>query len=367
MRLTCSQKKLVNALSIANKAVATNNTLPVLNNILIKAEGNCVYFTSTNLELAVQYFIEAEVKNEGKITLPSKLISSYVGYLKDGEVDIEVEEGVSVLVKSGKSKTKIKGISAEEFPTIPDVDKEGGFSVGIKEFSQAISQVIFAAALNTTRPILTGVYFYITEGQLKMVATDSYRLSERSLSVDDIHGEVSCIIPARTIVELGSMFSLVEGTERVEVSMSKNQVMFSVGKLQVVSRLIDGQFPNYKQVIPDSDGVVARMQVSDLSLVLKRIGLFSKENNNKVLLKVGQGKVVVTTEVTQYGVGEEELEASIEGGEGQIALNSQFILDALANLGDKEVVFGLIDSAKPAVLKSSSNKDYVHIIMPLKI
>lgn len=367
MRLTCSQKDLASALGITNKAVGVNNTLPVLNNVLIKAEGKKLYFTATNLEIAISYWIEADIKNEGEITIPSKLLTNYVNYLKDDRVDFSVEEGDSILIKTSDSKTKVKGISANEFPSIPTVEKEGGFTLTAKELGEAINQVAFAAALNTTRPILTGVYFKVNKDELKMAATDSYRLAEKTLKVSESSGDISCIVPVKTILELGTILASAKDEDKVDIIVSKNQIFISVDKVKITSRLIEGQFPNYEQVIPSTSKTKAYLSISELSLALKRINLFAKENNNKVLFKVGKEGVVITTDTTQLGVGEVEIKAKIEGDENAIALNSQFVLDLLGNIGFKEVVLELGENASPAILRPGNKDDYIHIIMPLKI
>ncbi len=367
MRLTCSQKDLANALSITNKAVGVNNTLPVLNNVLIKAEAKKLFFTTTNLEIAISYLIDADIKNEGEMTIPSKLLTNYVGYLKDSEVNIAVEEGDSVLVETNDSKTKIKGIPASEFPSIPVVEKEGGFKVSVKDLAQAIHQVVFAAAYNTTRPILTGVYFKIEKDELKMVATDSYRLAEKTLKVTDSSGDISCIVPGKTILELGNILGLVKQDGDVEIIVSKNQIFFGVDKIKVTSRLIEGQFPNYEQVIPKEVKTKTTLKASELSLVLKRINLFAKENNNKVLFKVDSEGLMITTDTTQYGVGEIKIKSEVEGDPSEIALNSQFVLDVLGNIGGDQVTLELGDKTNPAMIKSSGRSDYIHIVMPLKI
>lgn len=367
MRLTCSQKDLANALSITNKAVGLNNTLPVLNNVLVKAEGKNLYFTTTDLEIAINYWIEADIQNEGEITIPSKLLTNYINYLKDDRVDIAVEEGGSILVKTSDSKTKIKGISASEFPAIPAVEKEGAFIIKTKDLNIAINQVAFAAALNTTRPILTGVYFNITKDELKMAATDSYRLAEKVVKIKDVIGDITCIVPVKTILELGTILASLKSDSEVNVVVSKNQIFFSIDNIKITSRLIEGQFPNYQQVIPKDSKTKVPLGVSELTLVLKRINLFAKENNNKILLKVDQKGVVITTDTTQYGVGEVEIKTNIEGDSGEIALNSQFLLDVLSNVGANEIIIELGEKTNPAILRISGKDDYTHIIMPLKI
>lgn len=366
MRLTCSQKDLLSALTATNKAVDVNNTLPVLNNVLLKAEGKKLYFTSTNLEIAITYNIEIDVKNEGEVTIPSKLFTSYINYLKDEKVDMIVEGG-DIQIKTSDSKTRIKGIPASEFPPIPTVEKEGGMTVKVKDLDKAIEQVVFAAALNTTRPILSGVYFAVEKEELKMVTTDSYRLSEKTLSVSNVSGNVNCIVPAKTILELGSILDGMKEDEDVTIIISKNQIMFSIGPVELISRLIEGQFPNYEQIIPKSSKTQVEFEVSTLGLVLKRINIFAKENNNKIILKVADGKVIVTTESTQYGEGEITLDTKIDGENNEIALNSQFLLDALGSIGKDKVVLEIGDKIAPVILKPKDGKGYTHIIMPLKI
>ncbi|MBU0706234.1 DNA polymerase III subunit beta [Patescibacteria group bacterium] len=365
MRLTCSQKDLLSALTATNKAVDTNNTLPVLNNVLLKAEGKKLYFTSTNLEVAITYFIETDVKNEGEITIPSKLFTNYISYLKDDKLDILVEGG-DIQIKTSDSKTRIKGIPASEFPPIPMVEKEGGMTVQAADLNRAIEQVVFAAALNTTRPILSGVYFVVEKDKLKLASTDSYRLSEKTLSVSNVTGNVNCIVPAKTIIELGSILNGMK-EESVSIVTSKNQIMFSVGPVELISRLIEGQFPNYEQIIPKSSKTQVEFDVGVLSLVLKRINIFARENNNKIIVKVADKKVVITTESTQYGEGEITLTTKITGDNNEIALNSQFLLDALGSIGQEQIVLEIGDKVAPVTLKPKDGKDYVHIIMPLKI
>ncbi|MBU0727186.1 DNA polymerase III subunit beta [Patescibacteria group bacterium] len=367
MRLTCSQKDLFNALAITNKAVDLNNTLPVLNNVLLKAEGKKLYFTATNLEIAVTYWIETEVKNEGEITIPSKLFTNYINYLKDEKVDVSVEEGNAVTVKTSDSTTKIKGIPASEFPPIPNIEKEGGLKIKVKEFKKGIHQVVFAAAMNTTRPILAGVYFVTEKGQLKMVATDSYRLAEKTLATTEATGDISCIVPAKTILELGYILDSFKDDDEIDITISKNQVLFAVGAVKLISRLIEGQFPNYKQIIPSSTKTKIDFDISALTLVLKRINIFAKENNNKIILKVADGKILITTETTQYGEGEITMSTKIDGADNEIALNSQFLLDVLGNIGEDNVVIEIGEKITPIIIKPKDKDDYIHIIMPLKI
>jgi len=200
-----------------------------------------------------------------------------------------------------------------------------------------------------------------------MVSTDSYRLSEKILKITNSSGDIDCIVPAKTIIELGSVLDGMKEDEDVSIVISKNQIMFSVGPVELISRLIEGQFPNYEQIIPKSSKTKIEFEVGALSLVLKRINIFAKENNNKIILKADDGKVMITTESTQYGEGEITLETKIEGETNEIALNSQFLLDALGSIGTDKVNLEIGDKIAPVILKPKDVKDYTHIIMPLKI
>lgn len=366
MRLTCSQKDLARALMITTKAVALNNTLPVLNNVLLKAEDNKLHFTGTNLEVAITCFIDAKVESPGEVTLPAKLLTGYVNYLRDETIEMELS-GLEVQLKTTDSKTKIKGLAVAEFPPIPTVEKEGGFKVSVKDLKKAIGQVSFSAALNTTRPILTGVLWMVRDDQLKMASTDSYRLSEKKIAVADVSGEVNCVVPCKTLLEWGAILDMTDESGQVEVIVSKNQIHLSVVGIQMTSRLIEGQFPNYEQIIPNSSLSQVGVETGVLSLALKRINIFAKENNNKVVLSITGDQMKLTTASTQYGEGEITLPIKKEGQDTEVALNSQYLLDVLANMGGDKIQLETGEKTAPIVIKPTQDPDYLHIIMPLKI
>ena len=368
MKLFCSQRDLETALNIVNKAISSNNTLPVLNNILVKAEGKKLYFSATNLEIAISYFVEADVRSEGAITIPAKLITSYVSLLTDEKVELSIGDGMTLLVQSSTSTTKIKGISADEFPLIPKVDAEHSFNLNTTELDNAISETVFAASTNVSRPVLAGVYFIVDGGDVKMVATDSYRLAERGMALDKkIDGKFTCIIPAKTVSELGKITNRSEAKD-VAVSVSKNQVLFKTGNVELVSRLIEGKFPEYERIIPKEGKTTVEVSVEDLSLVLKRVSLFAKENNNSIKLgATNDGEMTVSTEETKVGEEKAEVVIKMEGENNKISLNSQYLLDGLTYITDDKIKIEMNDKLSPAVIKPVKREDYVYIIMPLKV
>ncbi len=368
MRLFCTQRDLDYALNIVDKAISPNNTLPVLNNILLKAEGKKLYFSATNLEIAISCSIDADVRGEGSITVPAKLITNYVSLLSDEKVEVSVAEGVSLAIDSSSSHTKIKCISADEFPLIPKVDKGQEFKVPISDFHKAISETVFAASLNTTRPVLSGVFLKSSGDDLKMVATDSYRLAEKSLKVPGMSkNDISCIVPARTMIEAGKILGKSDAKE-VRINISKNQILFKINGIELISRLIEGKFPDYEKIIPKDKKTTIEVSVEDLSLVLKRVSLFARENNNSVKLSAtNDGKLAITSDETKVGEEKADIAIKIEGDNNKISLNSQYLLDVLSYIGEDKIRFLMNDKSSPATIKPLKGDDYVYIIMPLKV
>lgn len=370
MKVVCSQKDLDSALNVVGKAISQNTTLPVLNNVLLKTEGNKLHFAGTNLEIAIQCFFPAEVKVEGAITVPAKLLISYVSLLKDEKVELFVDESNTLQIKAPSSQTKIKGISAEEFPIIPTVAKDQFFVVSRKDLDLAIAQTVFAAATNTARPVLSGILFDLNKEVLKLVATDSYRLAEKKVVLKEKVGfDLQSIVPSRTVGELGKIIAK-SSAEEIEITVSKNQILFVVGDTKMVSRLIEGKFPEYEKIIPHSSKTRVDVKTDELSLVVRRVALFARENNNNIKCSVtNDGKLTISTDETKVGEEKAEISGKVEGENNKIALNSQYLLDALNYIQADEVTIDLDDKLSPAVIRitKESEKTYMYIIMPLKI
>lgn len=368
MKVFCSQKDLEMALNITGKAISTHNTLPVLNNILLKTEGKKLFFSATNLEIAITYFIDCDVRNEGAITVPSKLFSSYVSLIQGGEVEMNVKDGSTLHLNVGGDDTKIKGISSDEFPLIPKIEKEDSIEIEVKPFVEAIEQTVFSASLNTSRPVLSGVFFSVEKDELTMVATDSYRLSEKKLKLGYKGGSTfSCIVPGRTVSELGKILAKVK-QKKLELSVSKNQILFKVGNIELTSRLIEGKFPDYEKIIPKDSKTKLTAKVEDLSLVVKRVSLFARENNYSIrMAATNDGKLTVSTDETRVGEEKAELDIKMKGDNNKVALNSQYLLDVLNCVGTEEVEIEMTDKLSPAVIKPCKKEGYTYIIMPLKI
>lgn len=367
MKLFCSKNELDYAINIVNKAISPNNTLPVLNNILMRAEGKKLYFSATNLELAINYSMPVDVRSEGAITVPAKLITSYVSLLTDEKVELNIADGLNLAINSQNSLTKIKCINADEFPLIPKIEKGQDFSVKVDDLYEAINETVFAASTNTTRPVLSGVLILSSGEYLKMVATDSYRLAEKILKVSKKpEEEVSCIIPSKTLLELSKIITKAEAKE-VNINISKNQILFSVDGIELISRLIEGKFPDYEKIIPKEEKTVLEVSVEGLSLVLKRVSLFARENNNSIkLMATNDGKLSISSDETRVGEEKADVLVKIDGENNKISLNSQYLLDVLAYVSDDKIKLIINDKSSPAAIKPLKDEGYVYVIMPLK-
>ena len=367
MKIQISQFDLLESLKIVSRAVSGANTLPVLGNILIKAEGKKVYFAATNLELSITTSSEAVIKNEGSITVPAKILTSYTSLLKkDEDVELTVSDGTTLEVKSKTSKTKIKGISADEFPAITTVEAGTKLTLKASDFREAVHQVAFAAQENSSRPILAGVYFSTDKDKLTVAATDSYRLSEKVLNFAENVEKTVCVIPVRAVSEADRLAS---GGDEVQLTIAENQVMFTVGNTKLTSRLIDGQFPDYKQIIPQSALTKIEIPKDEFELAVRRVSIFARQNNQHMKLEVqGDGNLLVSTDATEIGEDKTTIPVKVDGSSNAIALNADYVLDVLGALAKEEkVVLELDSKMAPAVFKGIKTKGFVHLIMPLKM
>lgn len=365
MKLKCSQKDLTLALSIVNRAVNPNNTLPVLNNILIKAENSKLFLSATNLEIALHAEIDANVENEGALTMPAKILTSYVALLNDESVELEALGDSSIELRSTGSVTKMKGIPKDEFPAIPKLDNPQLIKLPAQEIKEALEQIVFVASVNISRPVLTGTLWLFEGKSLKIVATDSYRLAEKTIELEKETSKTSFIVPAKTAQELAKILASMEAKD-FELHYSKNQIMFKVAGVELVSRLIEGAYPDYEKILPKVSKTKAVLELENFTLALKKLSILVKENNNSVKIRTGDDRIIITSDETQVGKGLTEIPAKITGENCEVALNVQYILDALAHMGDQTVNFSLNDGLSPVILSPQKESGYLHIIMPLK-
>lgn len=365
MRFSCEKSELQTALSIVQKAINAQNTLQVLGNIHIEAKNQKIHLSATNLEIAISTTIEGNISNEGAITLPSRLFVNYISLLKEGEVELELKNGDTVQITSRDSETKIKGISASEFPELPTFTADFEFTLSSEILKQSIERVVFACSASSARPVLSGVLFWGKEKELRLVGTDSYRLGEQIVGLENEVSEEKYIIPARTLQELSR---IIQKDETVEIKVSKNQILFSSGTVTISSRLIEGNFPDYQRIIPQTHTGSFTLSRSDLIMAVKRVGIFAKEmDNNTIRISISEDSLNITTDETEIGSGNTNISGSLEGDSAEIALNALYLLDVLQVLHIENVVIVTGDSLAPVKVMPENEEGFTHILMPLKV
>lgn len=370
MKAIINQAKIAKALNIVSKAINNNNTLPILNNILLETNENQLKFSATNLEIAISFSSPAQIETPGSITIPAKLLSSYVSLLHNTDLELSTDENQTLQITSDNSKTQIKGLQSEDYPTIPEIEQTSKFHITVKDLLQAINETVFSSSLNNTRPILSGVFVQIHQNQITFAATDSYRLAEKKVSIQESsEEEVSCIIPAKTLQELSKILPLFQEEAKIAISLNKNQIAFQIEELLMISRLIEGNFPDYKKIIPNESKTTVIADCQELSLALKRINLFAKEINNSIHLEVNNEtkKLQISTDETKIGAEVTELDIDIQGENNRISLNSQYLLDVLNIKSNGALILKLNEKISPVKVVTEKEDDFVYIIMPLKV
>lgn len=380
MKLSCTQENLNRGLLISSHIASKNVNLPILNNVLFRAEGGVITLLATNLEIGIKCEVRGKIENEGAITLPAKLFADYVSSLPNDKIDLELHDQ-TLEIKCKNYETRIRGASTSEFPLIPEVAKDSAYTPDMGKFREAVNQVVFASSTNEIRPEISGILLRL-DGQGKKVtaaATDSYRLAEKTLVLAG-EGENSreVIVPARTMQEVLRILSVFRDSEDPEASsvvkiyLAENQIMFSLNGIDLVSRVIDGQYPDYKQIIPVSWQTRANFNRNDLIRVVKTASLFAKPGIFDVTftLKPGKekmGELVLSSANSQFGENTAKLDVEVEGKENEITLNYRYLLDGLGAMEANEVSLELTSADSPCLLRPKvENSDYLYIVMPIK-
>jgi len=373
MRLVCLQENLKRGLNVVGHVTTKNINLSILNNILIKSENGNIELISTNLEVGVTCQLRGKIESDGQFTVDSKLITEYVNLLNGNEkVKLEEKDG-ELRLECGRYKTKIKGEPAKEFPLIPVIPKDAYFSCQIDDLRRALNGVIFAVSTNENRVELTGVLLSFLKDKLSLAATDSYRLAESEISVINKGKKdgVKVIVPAKTVQELLRILnsldlSALESEADIKIYITENQILFTVDSIDLISRLINGHYPDYKQIIPAQSQTEILVERGELTRAVKASALFSKTGINDVTLKFSKNKITVSAFSGASGESQVEIEANITGGDNEITINYRYLIDGLNNISGDLVRMGILNSNTPCLLKAEKDGNYLYIIMPIR-
>jgi len=370
VKLSVMQENLARGLQVVSRAVSSRSTLPVLNNVLLRTEDGGLKLTATNLEVGITYWVPGKIDIGGSITVPARLLAEIVAGLPANErVDLELLAQETLHIQAGRFETRVKGIDAEEFPAIPTSGERPTTRIPQNTLRQALGEVTFAAATDEARPILTGVLARFEGDRLTLAAADNYRIAVKTLGVLIPVEETSVVVPARSLDELSRVLSETEDPVDIVLSPARNQILFHLEGVDLVSRLIDGQFPNYQQVIPKSSTTKATVDRDQLLAAVREASLISGSTTaNIVKLQIGKDAEIGLTVSAAADVGDNRsgVEATTEGDGTTIAFNARYLLDVLRNVNTDQFSIELNGPLSPGVFRPVGDDQYVHVVMPVK-
>ena len=369
MKLSVMQENLARGLSVVSRAVSNRSTLPVLANVLLKTEDAGLKLTATNLEIGITYWVPGKIEADGSTTVPAKLLTDLVNSLPSGDrVDLALQPGDTLHLKCGRFETHIKGIDADEFPAIGAAGERPTTRVAQNVLRRALAETAFAAASDEARPILTGVLARFEGDQLTLAAADNYRIAVKTISILDAVPETSVVIPARALNELARILADVDDPVEIVLAAGKNQILFHLDGIDLVSRLIDGQFPNYQKVVPQSHTTRAVLDREELLRAVRPAALIAHESANIVKLQVSADGEPGITVSANAEVGDHvgQVEAAVEGDGTTIAFNARYLADVLTNVAADQFALELNGPLSPGVFKPLGDDDYIHVVMPVR-
>ncbi len=366
MKIVLLQSNFAKALGQISRIVGSRTTLPVLSNVLISASKGKIKFSATDLEVGITSQSIGKIEEEGEITIPSRLLSDFVLNNRDESIELSTKNSLAVL-KSTRFEAQIQGISAEEFPTVPEPPADAIATISRTKMIDALKKVNIAPATDETRPVLAGIYLQFNGKELVLAATDSYRLAEKKVELDSAATDQKLIVPIRTMAEVLRVIS-ADNSEDISISAKENQISFQSGTTYIVSRLIEGSYPNYAQIIPSSTKTTAKVKLPELLSAVKMSSLFAKDSaNNNIKISIGKNMATVSSIASESGSSKSEVEAKTTGEALEVAFNARYLLDVLNVMSDDDITIGFNDSSSAGTIKSEKDENYVYIIMPLKL
>ncbi len=372
MKVEILKENLKGGLNIVEKIVGKNLSLPILDNVLISAEDNFLNLTSTDLETIIRLWILSKVIQKGKVVIPAKFLSSFISYLPDEKVIIEAK-GQNLHIESKNFKNQIQGYNPEEFPIIPEFKELECLEIDNKKFCQGLSQVINIVSTSQTRPETAGIYFNFSKNNIIMAATDSFRLAEKTIPLENsTQKEYTFILPQKPAREILNILEDKEGV--LKIYFADNQVLFEFPmkeikhpQIQITSRLIEGQYPNYKEIIPNKFKTNITLKKDEFLNQIKTASLFSNKNNEvKISIFPEKKEVEIFSQNPNIGENKSIISAKIDGDPIEVSFNYKFLIDGLLNIKSSEVIFSISKEDGPSVLKPVGDDSYIYVVMPIK-
>lgn len=374
MKVSLLQEGLAKGVNVVSRVVATKTQLPVLANILLSTDQGKLKLTATNLETGINLWLGGKVEEEGKITVPARIFCETISALPPGTVNLTTE-AERLKIVCGKFKAEINGISAEEFPEVPTLkDKKEKIETLVLErkiLEEGVNQVAVAAATDESRPVFTGIKMELDEKTMRLAATDGYRLSVKTINkLKGVKKKKEMIVPARALSELIRVLGAAE-TEVKEVIFAatdeEKQLILSFGEGEVVTRILEGEFPDFDKIIPKTHTTTISLETDELFAAVRAAAVFAKDSANIVKLKITEGGLVISANTPQVGGNEVEVEGKVDGENAEVAFNSRYLIDMLNVIGAKELTLQVSGPLNPGVFMPAGESGFLHIIMPVRV
>jgi DNA polymerase-3 subunit beta len=373
MKLSCLQENLNRGLNIVGRAVATRTTLPITNNVFLATDEGRLKLVATNLEMAISCWIGAKIEEEGAITVPARLLTEFVSSLPNDTIDVSLSPQTKTLgLKCARFEARISGVDAKDFPPIPSIDEGVATKVEVETLRKGINQVVFAAATEESRPVLTGVCAQFEGDSVTLAAADGFRLAVHKLPVSaPVSEKTEVIIPARTLSELNRLMADDEEAVDITLNPNKSQVLFRLKNIEMVSQLVQGTFPNYGQLIPQSYNTRVIVNIADFLRATKTASIFARDGSGIVRLVItpggeaAPGKLTVSARSEEIGDDVGEIDATVEGDESKIAFNGKYLTDVLSVLSESQVALETTNPSSPGLIRPVGTDNYTHVVMPM--
>ncbi len=371
MKLKIKKDEILKGLQRIQGVVDKKNTMPILSNMLLIADGKGVEIVATDLEIGLRGRYTAEVEKTGAVTVSAKKMFEIVRELPEENIQIRVEDGSWVKIVSGRSQFKLVGLPKEDYPSMPDVAEEGMITIAGDTLRDMIKKTLYAAGENDARYVLNGLFVHLTPDKgglnIRMVGTDGHRLSMIDRSVEAKHKEESVIVPKKAMMELRRLLEEDASQEGFQIGFSKNHALFKRGDLVMVSKLIDGNYPNYQQVLPAQSTKKVTVSRDQITHAVKRVSILSKEKTNAVKLQLEKNALLLSTNNPEVGEANEELEIAYAGDGLSIGFNSRYLMDVLMSMDGGNITLELNDSLSPCLIKEEGNDSYKCVVMPMRV
>lgn len=365
MELKAGRKPLLDGLDTISSVVSSRPTLPILGNVLLDVKKKEIVLTATDLEVGIILRVEAQVRSEGKLTIPAKKLLEVVREMPGEDIHVESDTAARLLIRSGSAEIKLLGLPPDEFPQLPEVKKEAEVKVGSQLLARMIRKTLYSVSSDETRYVLNGAYLVWEKGELKMVTTDGRRLAYIRQPLEGTGGKGEAIVPTKALQELTKLIS--QRDDEVTIVLGEGYAKFSVGTAMLTTRLIDGSFPDYEQVVPHSQDKKVVIEADAFLSAVKRAALIAADRSSSVRIDVKKGGLTISAASHELGEAREEVPAKFDGEDLSVAYNARFLMDGLKNMDSKEVVLELSTALAPGVIRPVDDDKYLCVVMPIRL